>query len=103
MAGHKQPILWSPEARADLFAVWNYYFAEAGEAVADKIVRALVEKSEMLELHPLSGRSRDALREGIRSVLADSYIIFYRLQNGRPEVVRVLHGRQDLEEIFSKQ
>jgi toxin ParE1/3/4 len=103
MAGRKRPVLWSPEARVDLFAIWNYYREEAGEAVADKVVRAMIEKSELLERHPFSGRSRDALRPGMRSLLIDPYVIFYRLQKNIPEIVRVLHGRQDLDDIFSEE
>ncbi len=100
MAGRKRPVLWSPEARVDLFAIWNCYREEAGEAVADKVVRAIIEKSELLERHPFGGRLRDALRPGMRSLLIDPYVIFYRLQKDVPEIVRVLHGHQDLDEIF---
>jgi hypothetical protein len=28
-------------------------------------------------------------------------MVFYRLKDDRPEIVRVLDGRQDIEEIFS--
>ena len=37
---------------------------------------------------------------GLRSLAATPKIIFYRLKDGRPEIVRVLDGRQDVEEIF---
>jgi toxin ParE1/3/4 len=51
--------------------------------------------------HPLAGRSRDELRSGIRSVAVRPHIIFYRLVGGVPEIVRVLDGRRDLDEIFA--
>lgn len=101
MAGRRRPILWSPEARLDLFGVWSYYRDEAGENTADKVVRAIVEKSRMLERHLFGGRPRDELRAGMRSLLSEPYVIFYRAQNDTPEIVRILHGSQDLEEIFS--
>jgi len=50
---------------------------------------------------PLAGRVRDEVREGLRSLAAPPHIVFYRLRDDRPEVVRVLDGRQDIEEIFS--
>jgi len=56
----------------------------------------------MLERHPFSGRPRDGLRPGLRSLLADPHVIFYRVQNDTAEIVRVLHGRQDLDELFAE-
>jgi len=100
MAGHKRPGLWSPEARTDLFAIWSYYHEEADEHTADKIFRAIVEKSQMLERHPFGGRPRDELRAGLRSLLSDPYVIFYRIHSDGAEIVRVLHGRMDLDEVF---
>jgi len=49
---------------------------------------------------PLAGRSRDEIRAGLRSLTASPQVVFYRLKNDRPEIVRVLDGRQDIEEIF---
>jgi toxin ParE1/3/4 len=51
---------------------------------------------------PLAGRSRDEIRAGLRSLTASPQVVFYRLKNDRPEIVRVLDGRQDIEEIFSE-
>ena len=51
---------------------------------------------------PLAGRSRDEIRAGLRSLAASPQIVFYRLKDDRPEIVRVLDGRQDIEEIFSE-
>jgi toxin ParE1/3/4 len=45
--------------------------------------------------------ARDDIRTGLRSLSATPQIVFYRLKNDRPEIVRVLNGRQDIEEIFS--
>lgn len=50
---------------------------------------------------PLAGRARDEIQAGLRSLVAAPQIVFYRLNNGRPEIVRVLDGRRDIEEIFS--
>jgi toxin ParE1/3/4 len=50
---------------------------------------------------PLAGRTRDEVRIGLRSLAATPQVVFYRLKDGRPEIVRVLDGRQDIEEIFS--
>jgi toxin ParE1/3/4 len=51
---------------------------------------------------PLAGRSRDEIRAGLRSLAASPDVVFYRLKDDRPEIVRVLDGRRDIEEIFSE-
>jgi toxin ParE1/3/4 len=49
---------------------------------------------------PSAGRARDEIRAGLRSLAAPPQIVFYRLNNDRPEIVRVLDGRQDIEDIL---
>jgi toxin ParE1/3/4 len=39
---------------------------------------------------------------GLRSLAASSHLVFYRLKDDLPEIVGVLDGRQDIEEIFSE-
>ena len=41
MAGHKRPILWSPEALSDIDGLWDYYARTAGRATADKVLRKI--------------------------------------------------------------
>ncbi|OCK56121.1 hypothetical protein LMTR3_33715 [Bradyrhizobium sp. LMTR 3] len=55
----------------------------------------------VIEDFPLAGRARDEIRSGLRSLAAASQTVFYRLKSDRPEIVRVLDGRRDIEEIFS--
>jgi plasmid stabilization system protein ParE len=43
MVDPRRPIDWSPEARADLSEIWNYYVNVAGRNTADKIVREIGE------------------------------------------------------------
>jgi plasmid stabilization system protein ParE len=37
----KPPVVWSPEARADLSTIWDYYSSTADPATADDIVRKI--------------------------------------------------------------
>jgi plasmid stabilization system protein ParE len=41
------------------------------------------------------------LRPGIRSLAAKPHVLFYRVLNELPEVMRILDGRQDIDEIFT--
>ncbi len=50
----------------------------------------------MLLENPLAGRERRELRLGLRSFAVGNYVIFYVALPDGIEVVRVMHGRQDI-------
>jgi toxin ParE1/3/4 len=100
-ADHRPPIIWSPEAHADLSEIWDYYVKIAGRHTADKIVREIGEACRLLEDHPFAGWARNEVRPGLRSMAATPHVIFYRVTNDVAEIVRVLDGRRDLDEIFA--
>jgi toxin ParE1/3/4 len=56
----------------------------------------------LIEDHPFAGRARNEVRPGLRSFAATPHVIFYRVVNNPPEIVRVLDGRQDIEEILRR-
>jgi toxin ParE1/3/4 len=101
MVGHKPPAIWSPETLDDIDHLWDYYSHVAGRATADKIIREIAKVVKTVDEFPYAGRARDDIRVGLRSLTATPQIVFYRLNNDRPEIIRVLDGRQDIEEIFS--
>ncbi|MCT7967115.1 type II toxin-antitoxin system RelE/ParE family toxin [Laspinema sp. D1] len=47
------------------------------------------------------GKNYDYLLADLRDLPLDGYIIFYRVRGEIVEILRVVHGRQDLEELFS--
>jgi toxin ParE1/3/4 len=102
MVGRGGTAIWSPEALRDVDEIWNYHERVAGRNTAEKIAREIGEVVTTIEHHPLAGRSRNELRPGIRSLAARPHIVFYRVVGGVPEIVRVLDGRQDIEEIFAE-
>ncbi len=92
MAEHKPPILWSPEALSDIDGLWDYYARVAGRATADKILREIAKVVATINDFPLAGRARDEIRAGLRSLATSPQVVFYRLKDDRPEIVRVLDG-----------
>ena len=97
-----RPLIWSPEARADLDRIWGYYDQTAGRNTAEKIVRQIGRAALLIQDHPFAGRARDEVRPGLRSMAATPHVIFYRVKADTPEIVRVLDGRQDIDEIFAE-
>jgi toxin ParE1/3/4 len=92
----------SPRARQDLVEIWRYIADESGEPRADRYLRRLNDVVSYLAQQPPMGRKRPEIpEEGIRSFSAESHVIFYiALQDGI-ELVRVIHGSQDLEKAWA--
>jgi toxin ParE1/3/4 len=101
MAGRSGTALWSPEALIDLDEIWNYYERVAGRHTAEKVLRGIVEVIATIEHHPFAGRARDELRPGFRSLAAAPHVVFYRVVDDAPEIIRVLDGRQDIDDVFA--
>jgi toxin ParE1/3/4 len=91
----------SPEADGDLVEIWDYLASEATEDAADRQLRQFEAAFERLQSWPHSGRKRDELAPGMRSVPVHQYIIFYRIHADAVEVVRILHGRRDIASILT--
>ncbi len=92
-------IIKSPEAQADLIDIWHY-IGENNEAAADRILDDIDRKLTFLSNSPYIGRERIDLGSSLRSFPVGSFVIFYvPIENGI-EVVRVLHGARDIENLL---
>jgi len=100
MPAVRRAALWSPEALADRDRIWDYYVGVAGRHTAEKVLRDIAEVIALIEDHPLAGRARNEVRPGLRSFAATPHVVFYRAVNDTPQIVRVLDGRQDIDETF---
>lgn len=89
----------TPRASEDLIEIWSYIAADS-VANADAFIDKLCETMQVLSRQPGSGRHRDELASGIRSFPFGRYIVFYRAVTSGIEIVRVLHGARDIENIF---
>ena len=89
----------SPRASGDLTEIWSY-IADDSAGNADAFIDKLYETMQLLSRQPGSGRHREELASGIQSFPFGRYIIFYRAVTSGIEIVRVLHGARDIENIF---
>jgi toxin ParE1/3/4 len=97
----RRAALWSPEALDDRDRIWDYYVLVGGSHTAEKVLREIAEAIALIEDHPFAGRARNEVRPELRSFAATPHVVFYRVVNDTPEIVRVLDGRQDIEETFA--
>jgi toxin ParE1/3/4 len=88
-----------PRASADLTEIWSY-IADDSVANADAFIDKLNDAIQLLARQPGAGRQREELAPGIQSFPFGRYIIFYRADTSEIEIVRVLHGARDIENIF---
>jgi toxin ParE1/3/4 len=95
-------IVRRPRARQDLIEIWRYIADDSGEPRADKYLRRLNDVITYVAQQPLMGRARPEIQEeGIRSFVAESHVLFYIALLDGMELVRVIHGSQDLEKAWA--
>jgi toxin ParE1/3/4 len=94
-------VVLSDRARADLHRIFSY-LAERNLGAAERLIEAVDRKLVQLAQFPFLGRERSTLRDGLRSVLVGSHVVFYVVRDSEVRVVRVVDGRMDLNEEFSR-
>jgi toxin ParE1/3/4 len=92
-------LLIRPLAEQDLDDIWDY-IAISNSDQAEKVLRHLYAKMGTLTHNPYLGRERKEIEVGLRSFAVGSHIIFYYPLSDGIEVVRVLHGARDFQDIF---
>lgn len=93
------PIVISASAKADLVDLWAYV-ADGDAAAPDRVLDRVFEVANKLAEWPEMGRTRDELVAGLRSFVVGSHVVFYRTRAGKLEIVRVQHGRRDVDALF---
>ena len=86
-------IVLSPKAEDDIVGIAAYTLETWGERQMSMYVRALNVRFAALARFPNTGRRRDELGRGYRSVVQGSHVVFYRTTARDLIVVRVLHVR----------
>ena len=89
-----------PAAEEDLESIADYT-AEDNLSRAVTVVQELREKCQLLAEMPKSVPARPERGEDIRSRPAGNYVIYYRPVSGGVEIIRILHGRREVDpDIF---
>ena len=87
-------------AVADLADIWAYIALDSPDNTDLFIDRIFRICQQGLASNPRLGRTREELSSGLRSLVFESYVIFYHPMPNGVAVVRVLHGMRDIESIF---
>ncbi|MBT6330972.1 MAG: type II toxin-antitoxin system RelE/ParE family toxin [Kordiimonadaceae bacterium] len=86
----------SSYAEDDVSSIYDYTVAEHGKDQATKYLMGLEESLTGIIDFPESGHKRSEIRQGLRSIIYQHHIIFYRLHDDYIRIVRILHKSSDL-------
>jgi len=92
-------LIISRQAVEDLSDIWSYIALDNLNA-ADRFADKLYESCRTLAAMPEMGRIRNELLPGLRSLSYKGYIIFYRIDNTKLAIIRVLNGCMDIDSMF---
>jgi antitoxin ParD1/3/4/toxin ParE1/3/4 len=91
----------SPEAALDLVQIWRYIKRQSSATVADRVESVIRDRIVLLAETPGAGHwSRHLTVEAVKFFPVYSYLIVYRPHTKPLQVVSILHGRQDVEQIL---
>jgi toxin ParE1/3/4 len=96
------PVTRTERAEGDLADILDYldrHSPPAAERLADSIDRRFAQ----LGLLPEIGRAREELAPGLRSIVIDRYVLFYRVTPNAVEVLRILDGARDFERVMKEE
>ena len=94
--------LWSPAAKQDLRGIYLYYARLASPDVAFNLLQEIERAVAHIADRRAEFRERDDIIPGMRGVSVRPYMVFYRIAHEGPQIVRVLHERQDNRRIVPR-
>lgn len=89
----------SPSASRDLNEITDY-FASINVERGERLIAAFDKKCQNLITFPLMGRSYEDIKPGLRGVPLDGYIILYHTTDNNLEILRVVYGSRNLNDLF---
>ncbi|MUG92316.1 type II toxin-antitoxin system RelE/ParE family toxin [Scytonema sp. UIC 10036] len=94
----KQHII-SPKANQDLEEIIDYFTSRSIDA-GEHFVNEFNKKCRNLANFPNIGRSYADIKDYLRGVPLNGYIILYRVRDSGIEILRVVSAYRDLESLF---
>ncbi|MDQ8188546.1 type II toxin-antitoxin system RelE/ParE family toxin [Pelagicoccus sp. SDUM812002] len=92
----------SEEAESDLDDIWDY-IAKDSPLKADRFLEQLYRKCISISELDGIGRRRDELADGLLSIPHKKYIIFFVRDASQVNIVRILRGSRDLDQLFEEE
>jgi toxin ParE1/3/4 len=91
---------FSDKAEDDLYDIWLYRSQQGGPDKADALLDTIQATCQTLADSPDIGTSRDYTPPGVLAFPKNDYMIFYQKAGDDIQIIRVFHGRQDIENLL---
>jgi len=94
----------APAVERDLDEIWYYVARESGSfEIANRLIDTITDRFFLLAGFPYLGRSREGdFGIGCRSFAVGEYVIVYTVEVQDVLILRVVHGRRDIEALFAR-
>lgn len=87
-----EKIIWTQIAKEDLQDIYDYISLDS-EVYALRVVDKIVERTEILNKHPMTGKVVSEFgQKEIREVIEGNYRIIYFLGEEQIRIIRIHHG-----------
>ena len=87
-----------PRAETDFVEIWQFIGRDDPRA-ADRQLDRIEAQCQLLASNPRLGRLRPEIAQDARAWVVGRYLILYRAVDDGVEIVRVVHGARDMEQI----
>jgi len=102
----KKKIIWSQDASDDLIEIIEYIKEKSGKDIAYEIYSRIISHVEKIDTFPESGRVIPELMtigiRDLRELIQNPWRIFYRVTLDEIQIISVIDGRRNVEEILYK-
>jgi len=102
----KHIIIWSKDAGDELAEIISYIKHNSGKMTAEKISKRIINEVKRVSENPAGRRIAPLLREFginyIHQLNINPWIVFYKVENKKMEIISIIDGRRNLEEILYK-
>jgi toxin ParE1/3/4 len=102
MAEAPRTLILAGKAERDLIDIWKYVAKASAPDTADNVLRDIKQAVQRLADRPFTGRPRNEISVGLRSLLVHPHVIVYRVTDSTVDISRILHERRDFDAAFAK-
>lgn len=95
MTEEKFAINFAPNAERNLEDIEEYIRENGDPKAAEGVIDEILNVCSALQTMPRIGKTRDELAPGVRSITSGNYVIYYRVNEQRIDILRVWHGHRD--------
>jgi plasmid stabilization system protein ParE len=96
-------VIYSPEAEAQLLALFFHVAAAASPEIAARYTDAIVEQCESLQTFPMRGARRDDIRPGLRVFgFRRRVSITFEVTGEVVTILGIFYGGQHFETVFNE-